>query len=349
MPVAPRGSENTIGTLMRRVWENRPYGRYKNVLANANRHANAFNHAFNAMLPDLEKKLAGFLNEFENYQLTIHFQPVSLAWDKPTLELKGAELVPEITFRGKIVTEHHQFLNESRLSALAICMFLAGVFLSDNDYTNPAYPRFLILDDALIGLELQNRLPILRILTSNTFKNYQIFLLTYDRVWFELARGHLREKDRWLHKELLADETTGKLIPKQKSSESDIERAKKHLGNGDLKAAAVYARSAFEWRLRKVCEKQGIKIPFKPDAGKIGAGFLWDGIILRQREREKQKAKGVHVPDFVPAALETAVDTMRSTVLNKLSHTGASGLVHIEVATAIATVENVIAHPCPKS
>lgn len=343
------GSENTIGTLMRRVWENRPYGRYKNVLANANRHANAFNHAFNAMLPDLEKKLAGFLNEFENHQLTIHFQPVSLAWDKPTLELKGAELVPEITFRGKIVTEHHQFLNESRLSALAICMFLAGVFLSDNDYTNPAYPRFLILDDALIGLELQNRLPILRILTSNTFKNYQIFLLTYDRVWFELARGHLREKDGWLHKELLTDETTGKLIPKQKSSESDIERAKKHLGNGDLKAAAVYARSAFEWRLRKVCEKQGIKIPFKPDAGKIGAGFLWDGIILRQREREKQKAKGVHVPDFVPAALETAVDTMRSTVLNKLSHTGASGLVHIEVATAITTVESVFAHPFPKS
>ena len=343
-----RGGESTIGTLMRRVWKHRPSARYKNRLAYANGHANAFNQAFNATLPDLEAKLTEFLNHFENHQLSISFQPVSLAWDKPSLELKGAELIPQIIFRGKAVTDHHLFLNEARLSALATCLFLAGVLLSDNDYTNPAYPRFLVLDDALIGLDLQNRLPILRILTSNAFKNYQIFLFTYDRVWFDLARGHLREKDGWLHKELIADEDTGHLIPRQKPSQSDLERAKKHLGNGDLKAAAVYARSAFEWRLRKVCKNNGIKIPFNPNADKIGAGVLWDGIILRQREREQHRAKGSPVSDFVPSGLEIAVDTMRSTVLNKLSHTGASGLVRSEVATAIATVERIFAHQFPK-
>ena len=343
------GGETTIGALMRRVWENRPYARYKNVLRNSNSHANAFNQAFNAKLPELETKLAEFLNHFENHQLSIKLQPVSLAWDKPSLELRGAELIPEITFRGKVVTDYHQFLNEARLSALATCLFLAGVFLSDNDYANPAYPRFLVLDDALIGLELQNRLPVLRILTSEAFKHYQIFLLTYDRVWFDLARGHLREKDGWLHRELLADEDTGHLIPKQRPSESDLERAKKHLGNGDLKAAAVYARSAFEWKLRKVCEKRGIKVPFEPDADRIGAGVLWDGIILRQREREGHRSKGSPVPDFVPTALETAVEIMRSTVLNKLSHTGASGLVLSEVAAAITTVQSVFDHNFPKS
>jgi hypothetical protein len=311
-------------------------------------YANAFNQAFNAKLPELEIKLAQFLNHFENHQLTVKFQPASLAWDKPSLELKGAELIPEITFRGKPVTDHHQFLNEARLSALATCMFLAGVLLSDNDYANPAYPRFLVLDDALIGLELQNRLPILRILTSDEFKNYQIFLLTHDRVWFDLARGHLTEKDGWLHREQLADEDTGHLIPRQRSSESDLERAKIHLGNGDLKASAVYARSAFEWKLRNVCEKNGIKVGFKSDADKTGAGVLWDGIVLRQREREEQRQKGSQVPDFVPIALEKAVETMRSTVLNKLSHTGSSGLVPSEVATAITTVENVFKHAFPK-
>lgn len=343
------GSETTIGALMRKVWENRPSGRYKRVLGNANWYANAFNQGFNAKLPELETKLAEFLNYFENNQLSIKFQPVSLAWSKPTLELKGAALIPQIMFRGKAVTDHHQFLNEARLSALATCLFFAGLLLSDNDYANPAYPRFLVLDDALIGLELQNRLPVLRILTSDAFKNYQIFLFTYDRVWFDLARGHLPEKDGWLHKELIADEDTGHLIPKQKSSESDLERAKLHLGNGDLKAAAVYARSAFEWKLRNVCERHGIKIPFKPDADKIGGGILWDGIILRQREREKQRAEGAQVPDFVPAALETAVETMRSTVLNKLSHTGASGLVKSEVATAITTVKHVFDHGFPNA
>jgi len=264
------------------------------------------------------------------------------------MELKGAELTPQVMFRGKAIPGHHQFLNEARLSALATCLFLAGVLLSDNDYTNPAYPRFLILDDALIGLELQNRLPVLRILKSEAFKNYQIFLLTHDRVWFDLARGELPEKNGWLHKELLADETTGKLIPKQRSSESDLERAKSQLANADLKAGAVYARSAFEWKLRNVCEKHGIKISFKSDADKIGTGVLWDGIILRQREREGQKEKGAQVQDFVPAALETAVETMRSTVLNRLSHAGASGLVAQEVATAIQTVEKILLHPFPK-
>jgi hypothetical protein len=233
------GVETTIGELIRRVWQNRPDNRRNKVLRRANGHANAFNEAFNAKLSELETKLVDFLNYFENHQLSIKFYPVSLAWDKLTLELKGAELIPEITVRGKQVTDHYQFLNEARLSALATCIFLAGVLLSDNDYSNPAYPRFLVLDDALIGLELQNRLPVLRILTSEPFKNYQIFLFTYDRVWFDLARGHLREKGGWLHREMIADETTGYLIPRQRSSEIDLEIAKKHLGNGDLKAAAV--------------------------------------------------------------------------------------------------------------
>ena len=291
----------------------------------------------------MEAKLGEYLNHFEHHALSVKFQPVSLSWDKPTLALKGAELVPVITFRGKPVMDYRQILNEARLSAIATCMFLAGVRLSDNDYANPAYPRFLVLDDALIGLDLRNRLPM-QILTSDDFKHYQIFLLTHDRVWYDLARGHLSEKTGWVHRELIADEDTGHLIPRQKPSQSDVEVAEQHLANGDLKAAAVYARSAFEAKLRTVCEKNGIKVPFRPDPDKVAAGALWDEIIVRQRSREEERAKGSVVPDFVTPAIEASVATMRSTVLNRLSHAGASGLVHAEVGAAIKTVENVIAH-----
>ncbi|HZM03537.1 MAG TPA: AAA family ATPase [Candidatus Saccharimonadales bacterium] len=342
------GTETTLGTLIRKVWEKRPQYFYKWMRDEANEVANTFNTAFNAKLPELEVKMAEFLDNFENHQLTIRFRPVTLAWDQDTRSLTGAELIPDISFRGVPVSDYHQLLNEARLSAVATCMFLAGVHLSDNDYANPAYPRFLFLDDTLLGLELQNRLPVLRILTSDAFKHYQIFLFTHDRVWFDLACGYLTEKAGWVHKELLADEDTGHLIPRLRSSEADLERARKHLANGDLKAAAVYARSAFEWKLRIVCEKNGIKLPFKPDADKVGAGVLWDGIMARQREREEQRKRGSQVPDFVPSALEGAVEIMRSTVLNKLSHSGASGLVPSEVATAIATVGNVFSHSFPK-
>jgi hypothetical protein len=351
VPVATTGGgQSTIGSLMRKVWENRPQNRWRNVVARANAHTNAFNAAFNAKLSELEKQFPKFLDQFHNHQLTVKFTPVALSWDKDKLQLKGAELVPDITFRGEPITDHQQFLNEARLSALATCLFLAGTILADNDYTNPNHPRFLVLDDALIGLELQNRLPILNILTSDAFKNYQIFLLTYDRVWFELACGHLKREAGWVHHELLADEDTGRLVPRHKSAKTDVETADAHLKNHDVRAAAVYARAAFEWKLRNVCEKNGIKIPFKPDADKVTVNFLWDGILQRQRDREAEKAKGSKAPDFVPKTLETAVETMRSTVLNKLSHTGSSSLVESEVATAIATVRLVHTHtfPSPK-
>lgn len=342
------GGETTVGTLMRKVWENRPYARHKHALVNANWHANAFNQAFNTKLPELEARLSGFLNYFENHQLSIKLRPVGLAWDKPSLELKGAELVLDITFRGKAVTNHHEFLNEARLSALATCMFLAGVLLSDNDYENPAYPRFLMLDDALIGLELQNRLPIVRILTSDAFKNYQIFLLTHDRVWFDLARGLLREQDGWLHRELLADESTGKLIPRQQSSQSDLARAKSHLANGDLMAAAVYARAAFEWKLRNVAEEHRIEVKFRKDNKSISADELWRGIVKRQRLQERLRKTKPTLPDFVPSQLERNVEAMRSTVLNQLSHASAPGLKPGDVRDAVKTVESVQNHQFPK-
>jgi hypothetical protein len=342
------GGESTIGCLIRDVWRTRPMDRYKKTFQRANAATTAFNQAFAAVLPELEKKVAEFLDYFDKHGLTVKFDPISIQWDKATLALDGAVLVPEITFRGKPFDEHHRDLNEARLSALAICLFLAGVLLSDNDYTNPAYPRFLFLDDALIGLELQNRLPLLHILARDEFKHYQIFLLTHDRVWFDLARGHLSEEANWLHYELLADEDTGKLIPRLESCESDLERAKAHLANRDLMAAAVYARAAFEWKLRNVCEKHGIKVSYKQDLKQIGAGDLWDGIVARQRKREEVKKSTPNLSDFISKQLEKDVQTMRSTVLNQLSHSGAPGLVSAEVAAAIATVEAVHRHKFSK-
>jgi hypothetical protein len=217
------------------------------------------------------------------------------------------------------------------------------------DRAQGGYPRFLVLDDALIGLELQNRLPILRILTSDGFKNYQIFLLTHDRVWFDLARGHLREKDGWLHRELLADETTGKLIPRTKPSQSDLKRAKTHLDNGDLMAAAVYARAALEWKLRNVCEDRGIEIKFKKDNKEISADDLWRGIVARQRKREELRKTQPAAVDFVTPQLERDVEAMRSTVLNQLSHAGAPGLVQDDVRDSLKTLEELHNHNFPKA
>jgi ABC-type uncharacterized transport system ATPase subunit len=51
--------------------------------------------------------------------------------------------------------------------------------------------RLLILDDVLIGLDLNNRLPLLELLRTK-FPRHQILLLTHDLVWFDIAREHNR-------------------------------------------------------------------------------------------------------------------------------------------------------------
>jgi hypothetical protein len=160
-------------------------------------------------------------------------------------------------------------------------------------------------------------------------------------VWFDLARGHLREKDGWLHKELIADDSTGKLIPRPKPSIGDLDTAREHLANGDLKASAVYTRSAFEWKLRKICEDCRLEVPYRRVAEKVEANELWEVIMRTQRDREAQMDKEEKVEDFIPATLSTAVEVVRSNVLNKLSHTGSSSLVRAEVAAAIDTVQEL--------
>jgi energy-coupling factor transporter ATP-binding protein EcfA2 len=340
----PGGTVARVGELIGNVWDNLPATWHRRNLENANNHANTFNAGFNTKLMDLETKLADFLKYFGNHSLDVKFPPVAIAWDKATRALVGAELKPEITFRGKPVSDHHQFLNEARLSALAICLFLAGVALADNDYANPEHPRFLVLDDALIGLDLQHRLPVLDILKTNTFQHHQVFLFTHDRVWFDLARAHLPEGNGWYHRELQADESTGSLVPKMRQSKADLAVARLHLANGDLKAAAVYARSAFEWKLRKACDHCNIRIAFNPDASKVDANTLWTGIKERQTAAETQRLTDPTVVDFIPRLLINDVDVIRSNVLNKLSHFGSSSLVEPEVQAAIDTLDRLIAH-----
>jgi energy-coupling factor transporter ATP-binding protein EcfA2 len=253
VPVATAGGgQTTIGALMRKVWENRPTSRRRKDLKTANDHANAFNTAYNAKLEEFNGKLSLFLNNFENHQLTVKLPPVGLSWRRDNLHLQGAELIPEITFRGKPVTDHQQFLNEARLSAIATCLFLAGTVLSDDDYANPNHPRFMVLDDAMIGLDLQNRLPILRILKGKTFEHYQKFLFTHDRFWYQVAKREL--DNNWIKAELYESAEVGGgfapvlVLP----SLTDYERAQKYFQLKDYAACANY--------LRKVCEQELVRI-----------------------------------------------------------------------------------------
>jgi energy-coupling factor transporter ATP-binding protein EcfA2 len=313
-----KGTETTIGELMRNVWKNRPGSRHKRVMENANKHAAIFTNAFNSKLTELELNLPKFLDKFDNHQLTVEFKPVSLAWDKKSLTLQGAELIPVITFRGKHIPDYSQILNEARLSTLATCIFFAGTFLSDNDYSNPEHPRFLVLDDAMIGLDLQNRLPIIRILKSKTFEHYQKFLLTHDRYWYQVAKREL--DDTWIKAELY--ETTNEqggfapvlLLP----SLTDYERAQKYFQRKDYAACANY--------LRKVCEQELIRIiPEHKQRVEIATGEI---VYVQGLQELYVRLIEYFRENQIDTSPYQILETVKATILNPFSHADISSPIY---------------------
>ncbi len=160
------------------------------------------------------------------------------------------ELRLAIKLNGKVVAHQSDYLNEARLSALAICLYLA--ILKRNP--QPIDYKVLFLDDVFIGLDLTNRLPILDII-KNEFADYQVFISTYDRHLYELAKRKFETEtpDRWKSVELFVGKDSINNEPVDRPilvvGESHFEKATQYLHDRikpDYPAAANYFRKALE-------------------------------------------------------------------------------------------------------
>lgn len=117
-------------------------------------------------------------------------------------------------FNDTVNNGYHNLLNEARLSAIAICLYLAAIKTSPqpDDY------KIIFLDDIFIGLDTSNRIPLLELIKAE-FPDHQIFVSTYDRFWYETAvrwfNVHMQEQwkfyEVFVHK---GEHTAGKIFDK---------------------------------------------------------------------------------------------------------------------------------------
>ena len=164
-------------------------------------------------------------------------------------------------YNNKIENQSYQaFLNEARLSALAICIYLAAV-KSDNPAEDNL--KILFLDDIFIGLDTSNRIPLLEIL-KNDFYDFQIFITTYDRYWYELASEYLGSS--WKKAELYCGAISEKQIIDGVEKEINLfevpvliqenlelyEKAQRYFEAYDYYAAGNYLRKIFEKRIEEL-------------------------------------------------------------------------------------------------
>ncbi len=103
-------------------------------------------------------------------------------------------------------------------------------------------------------------------------------------------------------------------------------------------------RAAFETRVRNVYEKEGVDIAFKPNPKEVKTDKLWEGIVKRQQLRQ---ANGK--PNFIDPQLMGDVETMRSTILNQLSHSGSPSLGTKDVRFALDTTRRLDKHTFTKA
>jgi len=217
-----------------------------------------FNDGLEAFLEALAEKTNDWLNRYFNHHVTLTFE-------KPTLSIQGTgskkifagkEITITPTYFGASITSRYEeFLNEARLSALALCMYLSSLKI----IPEPANYKMLFLDDIFIGLDMSNRIPLLQILKEN-FADFQIFLTTYDRHWFEIAKLHL--KTGWQAIEMYVGQKDGLdfefpiiIAPSDdyytKAEKYFHKKSGGYATNIDYPAAANYLRKEYERLLKE--------------------------------------------------------------------------------------------------
>lgn len=242
---------------------------------------------------------------------------------------------------------HLTILNEARLSALALCIFLSGIIIKSKQKTKI---KFLFFDDIFIGLDTSNRIPLLKILNEYKviewkeeinpvtglldnviqknsdgtikyqatpfFNDYQIFITTYDYHWFETAKYYL-PNSKWETVEMYSHSVNGvkfdlPLIISPSSNyyqkaEIYFKRSKDYK---DYPASANYLRKEFENQFKRLLyDKYLLK------SGEKGTLLLREELgELRDSYERMLKDLAFDYTPFADLSLYT------KTTLNPLSH-----------------------------
>lgn len=298
-----------------------------------------FNSALDAAVEKLLPKINELLGDLGQDGLTISsFSQGTVRYQNEFLKtkriFKGCTLHPNVLFRGHEPKAPQHFLNEARLSALALAIYLAARLTCVPQGASQRL-KMLVLDDVLVGLDYGNRRPLMAMLEKN-FSDWQVVLLTHDRHWFEIIRAAI-PAEKWTCHELyemvaISGQATPFLRPvAQGAVVATLNQADEFVAQKHLPAAANYARSACEMFFRKYCEDNKLKFPYAADPKKKVTFDKMRGEIV------------THVAaDAVKKAAMRALEPFQQRILNPLSHDPTTSLNTDEVVHAIAAVRAMV-------
>jgi energy-coupling factor transporter ATP-binding protein EcfA2 len=280
-----------------------------------------FNDGLRVKLEELQTKAQEILRLF-GYDLEIELNFGGVEYDSEVGRIDKQVVSLKVKCFKETREDHHRFLNEAKLSAIAISIFFAALLLQPASRL-----RILALDDVLIGLDMSNRLPVLDILEQH-FKDYQIFFLTYDKPWYDIVRQRVGETN-WRHIEFYSSKTDEHDLPVYAEDKKFLDKAREFFDDNDYKAAVIYLRTHFEQIIKDFCDKKNLSVKYKHNPKEVQGNDFWKAVTSYE----------VNGQLALDRQLVTRVELSRSIVLNPVSHASITNVYQREIQDAI----NVIA------
>ena len=340
------GTESTLGVLWQQVLDAALAAKSAkppaSALAKVNQCCIEFNTAFRQALDRLLPEVIRILVSLgwkdvvlKPFQLPgVSYKNVRLRRDRI---IEGQRLIPELTYRSHPLDRPQMFLNEARLSGLALALYLGGRLACTPSGESQSL-KLMVLDDVLVGLDHSNRLPVLDVLV-NLFPTWQVVLLTHDKGWFDLARQRLPTGD-WVCYEIYeGDQSATAPMPivrktDPRPAKALLDKSRELLTLGYVEAAANYTRQAFEYGLRKGCELQKVSMNYTVDSTAHQAQYFLDAL--------KKAPKPTTVAHADWASCLDRIEMFKNVVMNPYSHPSAPNIPRQEVADASDAVSRFL-------
>lgn len=226
---------------------------------------------------------------------------------EPKIFLNASFNHDKIAENKRHITRPHTFLNEAKLTAIALSIRFA---MLDKKLDTSNLPddtaKFLVLDDLLISLDMSNRDIVLDIVLKE-FNNYQLLILTHDRNFFELIRHNIKRLNQtaWKYIEMYEGEADG--IPQPFINESDtyLEKAEKYFHLKEYETTGNFLRKEAENFCKDFLPK---KLQYTTEYNTHDL----NGLILQSLQFAKEAG--------LDETLFTELDGHRKFVLNPTSH-----------------------------
>lgn len=256
---------------------------------------------------------------------------------KPKITLTAALLDENIDIEKRGISNPHTFLNEARLSAIALSIRFA---MLDERGTFADACSLLVLDDLLVSLDMSNRRTVIDVIFKR-YADFQIIFMTHDRSLYHYMQQQIKnrgEKDKWKMIEMYQSTIEGKRRPElfNISEKHSLEKARYHLLKHDYPACGIY--------LRKECE--AILDNILPDPSKYSTKQN-DSTGVYETNAKNLNDKLRFLTDFcskegIDFTVFEDLIIHKSVILNTLAHNDVSSpLYRAELEIVLNTIEKL--------